>query len=83
VEIRCRLDGDRLTLTVEDDGPGIARKDYENVLQRGHKLDDATPGHGQGLGIVKDIAELYGGSVRLGKSPLGGLKAELELPAAT
>ena len=57
VEIRCRLDGDRLTLSVEDDGPG--------------------------LGIVKDIAELYGGSVRLGKSPLGGLKAELELPAAT
>ena len=35
------------------------------------------------LGIVKDIAELYGGSIRLGKSPLGGLKAELELPAAT
>jgi len=83
VEIRCRLDGDRLTLTVEDDGPGIAQKDFENVLQRGHKLDEATPGHGQGLGIVKDIAELYGGSVRLGKSAMGGLKAELELPAAT
>ncbi len=83
VEIRCRLDGDRLTLTVEDDGPGIAREDFENVLQRGHKLDETIPGHGQGLGIVKDIAELYGGSIRLGKSPLGGLKAELELPAAT
>jgi signal transduction histidine kinase len=83
VEIRCSLDGDRLTLTVEDDGPGIAREDFENVLQRGHKLDETIPGHGQGLGIVKDIAELYGGSIRLGKSPLGGLKAELELPAAT
>jgi signal transduction histidine kinase len=83
VEIRCLIDGARLTLTVEDDGPGIAEKDFDTVLQRGNKLDEGSPGYGQGLGIVKDIAELYGGSLRLGHSVLGGLKVELELPAAT
>ena len=82
VEIRCRLDKDRLLLSVEDDGPGIPEAQYETVMQRGAKLDYSTPGHGQGLGIVRDIADLYGGYLRLSKSKLGGLKAELDLPAA-
>jgi signal transduction histidine kinase len=41
-----------------------------------------VPGTGLGLDIVQDIAELYEGSVRLGPSPLGGICAELDLPAA-
>jgi len=82
VEVRCRLDEDRLFLSIEDDGPGIAEKDLETALQRGRKLDESTPGYGQGLSIVKDIADLYGGELRLGRSALGGLLAELELPAA-
>ncbi len=36
-----------------------------------------------GLGIVKDIADLYGGTLELSRSPLGGLRAELGLPAAS
>lgn len=81
VLIHCSVENDNLVLTIEDDGPGIPEKEFENVVDRGLKLDDSKPGHGQGLGIVKDIADLYGGSLRLDKSRLGGLKAELTLPA--
>lgn len=82
IEVRCSLDEDRLTITIEDDGPGIAEKDMTAVLKRGHKLDESAPGYGQGLTIVEDIAKLYGGHLKLGRSALGGLKVELELPAA-
>jgi signal transduction histidine kinase len=82
IEVRCRLEEDRLTLSIEDDGPGIAEEHHGTVLERGRKLDESAPGYGQGLSIVKDIAELYGGELRLGRSAMGGLLAELELPAA-
>jgi len=82
VQIGCStLDG-RLQIFVEDDGPGIATEEFENVMRRGHRLDEAKPGHGQGLGIVKDIAGLYGGSLSLARSELGGLQAKLDLPSA-
>ena len=82
VVIQCKTDNDRLLLGVEDDGPGISEENFELVMHRGRKLDDSKPGHGHGLGIVKDIADLYGGSLKLGRSSLGGLRAELDLPAA-
>jgi len=68
-------------LTVDDDGPGLAPEDRERVLERGEKLDETVPGSGLGLSIVEDIAKLYGGSLELGTSPLGGLEARLTLPA--
>ncbi len=52
------------------------------VFDRGSRLDEAVPGDGLGLGIVRDVAELYGGSVSLADSTLGGLSATLDLPAA-
>jgi signal transduction histidine kinase len=82
VSIRAETEGDRLLLIVEDDGPGIPEEEIENVMRRGHKLDESKPGHGQGLGIVKDIVDLYGGKLKLGKSPMGGLQGIVDLPAA-
>jgi signal transduction histidine kinase len=82
VDIHCKTDGGRFLLSIVDDGPGISEDKLEHVMHRGNKLDDSVPGHGQGLGIVEDIADLYGGSLKLGRSPLGGLQADLELPAA-
>jgi signal transduction histidine kinase len=73
---------DRCVLVVEDDGPGIPDDKLPIVLQRGEKLTDSVKGHGLGLGIVQEMAELYGGRLSLGRSELGGLTAELELPAA-
>ena len=72
----------RVVITVDDDGPGLAPDLRERVLQRGVRADEAGPGSGLGLAIVRDIAALYGGSIALEASPLGGLRARLELPAA-
>lgn len=82
VTVNCRSDHNRLTLIIEDDGPGIAEEEIATITRRGRKLDERSPGHGHGLGIVEDIANLYGGTLTLGRSEMGGLKAELDLPAA-
>jgi signal transduction histidine kinase len=82
IVINCKTANSRLLLIVEDDGPGIPKEKLGDVIQRGCKLDDSKPGHGQGLGIVNDIADLYGGRLKLSQSSLGGLQAELDLPAA-
>jgi len=76
-----RQDG-QLVLHVEDDGPGIGDEQREAVFGRGQRLDEATPGSGLGLSIVRDISGLYGGGITLGRSELGGLQAVLTLPAA-
>jgi signal transduction histidine kinase len=52
----------------------------DRVLQRGVRADEASPGSGLGLAIVRDLAELYEGTVSLEDSPLGGLRARLRLP---
>lgn len=75
-------DGARIVLVIDDDGPGIPEGLRESVLQRGVRADETTPGSGFGLAIVGDLAELYGGAVELGESPLGGLAARLTLPAS-
>ena len=50
------------------------------VLQRGVRADEKTPGFGLGLAIVRDLAEVYRGSIALDASPMGGLRATLTLP---
>lgn len=71
-----------LRIQVDDDGPGLAPDEREEVLHRGRRLDESKPGTGLGLSIVLELAKLYGGTLTLGASPLGGLRAELMLPAA-
>ena len=73
---------DRVEITVDDDGPGVADEMRDVVLQRGVRADEAAPGSGFGLAIVRELAELYGGSIALDSSALGGLRARLTLPAA-
>ena len=67
-------------LAVEDDGPGIPQAQREQVLSRGARLDEQIDGHGLGLGIVRDIVEVWGGTLQLQDSELGGLKVLIELP---
>jgi signal transduction histidine kinase len=66
-------------ITVDDDGGGLAPDMRDRVLQRGVRADEAAPGSGFGLAIVRDLVELYGGTITLNKSVLGGLRAELRL----
>ncbi len=77
----CATDA-TVTIIVEDDGPGLDASMRQAVLQRGVRADEAAPGSGFGLAIVRDLAELYGGSIALDGSPLGGLRASLRLPAS-
>jgi signal transduction histidine kinase len=68
-------------IVVDDDGSGLADGMREAVLQRGVRADEAAPGWGLGLAIVRDLAEVYGGSIALTASPAGGLRARLRLPS--
>ena len=78
----ARAAGDRVLLTIDDDGPGLPADQRSTVFDRGTRLDESVPGSGLGLAIVRDIAELYHGAIALEDSPLGGLRAVLTLPAA-
>jgi two-component system sensor histidine kinase PhoQ len=69
-----------LCLSIDDDGPGIAAEDRARVLVRGGRADESTPGHGLGLAMVHDTVELYGGTLRIDASLLGGACFELRLP---
>lgn len=80
VRIQAREQDGALVLEVEDDGPGIPDDAAQEVLRRGVRADQSTPGHGIGLAVVRDIVEAYGGSVRIGRSDLGGASIALELP---
>lgn len=51
------------------------------VMHRGVRADEAAQGSGFGLAIVRDLAEVYGGSISLEESPMGGARARLILPA--
>jgi signal transduction histidine kinase len=74
--------GDTLTILIDDDGPGIPPARRAAALARGGRLDQTAPGSGLGLDIVREIAELYRGGLSLEDSPLGGLRARLELPGS-
>lgn len=67
-------------LCVEDDGPGMTAEQSKLALKRGKRLDETVAGSGLGLSIVVETANLYTGNIRLERSGMGGLKAELTLP---
>jgi signal transduction histidine kinase len=82
VVVTALRQGAQLVLRVEDDGPGLSAAQCAEVLRRGIRLDERTPGSGLGLDIVCELARLYGGDIELTRSVLGGLCAELRVPAA-
>ena len=83
VRVRAEpLNGERLRLTIEDDGPGLPPERWSEVLRRGARLDESAPGSGLGLSIVDELARAYGGDLRLDRARLGGLSVILDLPRA-
>jgi signal transduction histidine kinase len=69
-----------ILLLVDDDGPGLSPEARKEATKRGRRLDETKPGSGLGLSIVVELASLYGGKFTLEDSPLGGLRARLDLP---
>ena len=68
---------------IEDDGVGIPEEQRIRIFDRGVRLDSGKPGTGLGMAIVRDVAEIYEGTVSLEESEdLGGLLVRLRLPAA-
>lgn len=80
VEISSDLEDGWLTICIDDDGPGLSPAQREEVFLRGRRIDESMPGSGLGLTIVRELAELYGGSVTLEAAPSKGLRARLRLP---
>jgi signal transduction histidine kinase len=81
VRLTCWKEDEQIVIAVDDDGPGIEPSMREAVMQRGVRADEAAQGSGFGLAIVRDLAELYGGSISLEESPMGGARVRLTLPA--
>ncbi|NIV33519.1 MAG: GHKL domain-containing protein, partial [Anaerolineae bacterium] len=60
VELSLLEENGRMTIVVEDDGPGVRPDSLPSLGVRGLRLDEQTPGHGLGLAIVREITERYG-----------------------
>jgi two-component system, OmpR family, osmolarity sensor histidine kinase EnvZ len=84
VAITGHRDHRYMTITVDDDGPGIPPAQRDDVFKPFLRLDDArnqdVAGSGLGLAIARDIARSHGGDVMLADSPMGGLRASVRIP---
>ena len=85
VELRAAVADHSLTVTVDDDGPGIPPELRADAFRPFVRLDNARnldeTGTGLGLAIALDIARAHGGDLSLEDSPLGGLRALVRIPA--
>jgi len=74
----------RLSILVEDDGPGIPKDQHRNVFKPFYRLDKSRSlnksGVGLGLSISEDIINSHGGSIQLSKSKYSGLLVKVSLP---
>ena len=84
VQVAVKGEADAVTVTVDDNGPGIPEDLYEEAFRPFSRLDETRSrnqkGVGLGLAIARDVARSHGGDIKLSKSPLGGLRASLRLP---
>lgn len=84
VRLSVEASGGRVSILVDDDGPGIAPSDREDAFRPFSRLDESRnanrTGVGLGLAIARDTIRAHGGELRLEDSPLGGLRARVTLP---
>jgi len=86
VSLTLELDGDELSMTVQDTGVGIAAKDFDKLFEPFGQVANPVPrrarGTGLGLPIAKHLVELHGGSLRLSSIEGIGTVAEVRLPVS-
>jgi two-component system osmolarity sensor histidine kinase EnvZ len=84
VNVELSKNNNNLFLKIEDDGPGIPKKEYENVFKPFYKIDkgraETKSSVGLGLSIASDIVRSHGGNIKLEKSNMGGLAVKIFLP---
>ena len=81
VTVSTSIEGGAAVLRVEDDGPGIAPAEREQVFKRFYRvLGTGVDGSGLGLAIVREIAAAHGATIRLDEPAQGGLVVEVRFP---
>tara|TARA_B100001063_G_scaffold154071_1_gene143753 strand:+ start:1082 stop:2401 length:1320 start_codon:yes stop_codon:yes gene_type:complete len=84
VKIELNKSNNNLFIKIEDNGPGIDKKEYENVFKPFYKIDkgraDSKSSVGLGLSIASDIIRSHGGNIKLEKSSMNGLEVKIFLP---
>jgi two-component system sensor histidine kinase KdpD len=86
LQISARQENERIRLAIDDGGPGVPVADHERLFEKFLRLPAAVEGSRRGLGvglaIVRGMTEAMGGTVTAGSSPIGGLRINVDLPAA-
>jgi signal transduction histidine kinase len=86
-EIAVAITGENVTVTIDDDGPGIPEADFDNVFRPFFRLEGSrsrdTGGTGLGLSVANDIIRAHGGEIGLANRPEGGLRVTVVLPMAS
>ena len=84
IEISTKKSNNNIIIFVDDDGPGIPEKEYQNVMKPFYRIDKSRgqnkSGVGLGLSIANDIIRSHGGNIYLKESPLNGLRVQITLP---
>jgi len=84
VNVRLHKKKTELFITIDDNGPGIIKKEHENVFKPFYKIDkgraDSKSSVGLGLSIASDIVKSHGGNIKLEKSKMNGLRVKIFLP---
>jgi len=80
LRVSAQANGKLVRVVVEDDGPGLTQAQIAAAMRPGQRLDERGGGHGFGLPIARELAELSGGSLELDRGEQGGLRASLVLP---
>ena len=84
VNIELSKSNGNLIIKIEDDGPGIPEKEYDNVFKPFYKIDkgraDSKSSVGLGMSIASDIIRSHGGNIKLEKSSMSGLCVKIFLP---
>ena len=84
VEVFAKKTSNNTIIFIDDDGPGIPEKEYQNVIKPFYRIDKSRgqnkSGVGLGLSIANDIIRSHGGNISLNKSPLQGLRVKISLP---
>ena len=84
INIKMNKTNSIIIILIDDDGPGIPKSEYQNVLKPFYKIDksrsESKSSVGLGLAISSDIIKSHGGNIKFDKSNLGGLRVKVTLP---
>ena len=84
IEISCIKKKKFVEIIIDDDGPGIPKNQRKKVMEPFYRVEGSrnrdTGGVGLGITIAVDIINSHGGNLFLNESPMGGLRAKIELP---